>query len=145
VPPLRERKEDIPLLAAHFVSTLNKEYGTNFAGFTPEAMDALISYHWPGNIREFKNVISGVMTLESQKFIGLETLKQFIPIIFTEKENEPFLEGGDYSQALSNFESEYFLKLLGKHRWNVEEAAKEAGINIATLYRKIKRYNLKKE
>lgn len=145
IPPLRERKEDIPLLATHFVKMLNKEFETNFAGFTADAMDALMSYHWPGNIRELKNVVSGVMALETQRFIGLETLKQFIPIIFTEKEEEKFTEGGEYSKILSHFETDYFLKLLNKHKWNVEDAAKEAGINIATLYRKIKRYNLKKE
>jgi len=144
VPPLRERKEDIPLLATHFVATQNKIFNTNFSGFTNEAMNALINYHWPGNVRELKNVVSAVMALENQSFIGLETLKQFISFEeeFTESISTP---EGDYSVALVKFETDYFSKLLNKHNWNIELAAKEAGINSATLYRKIKRLQLKRE
>lgn len=144
VPPLRERKEDIPLLATHFVATQNKIFNTNFSGFTNEAMNALINYHWPGNVRELKNVVSAVMALETQSFIGLETLKQFISFEeeFTESISTP---EGDYSVALVKFETDYFSKLLNKHNWNIELAAKEAGINSATLYRKIKRLQLKRE
>jgi len=144
VPPLRERKEDIPLLATHFVATQNKIFNTNFSGFTNEAMNALINYHWPGNVRELKNVVSAVMALENQSFIGLETLKQFISFEeeFTENISTP---EGDYSVALVKFETDYFSKLLNKHNWNIELAAKEAGINSATLYRKIKRLQLKRE
>ncbi len=146
LPPLRERKEDIPLLSAHFVAMQNRIYNTGFSGFTKEAMNALMEYDWPGNIRELKNVISAVMALETNNLIGIDTLKQFIPVKHTphEEEQEAFAEGGDYSIALSSFEKEYFLKLLSKNRWNVEDAAKEAGINIATLYRKIKKYDLRK-
>lgn len=144
VPPLRERKEDIPLLATHFVATQNKIFNTNFSGFTNEAMNALINYHWPGNVRELKNVVSAVMALENQRFIGLETLKQFISFEeeFTESISTP---EGDYSVALVKFETDYFSKLLNKHNWNIDLAAKEAGINSATLYRKIKRLQLKRE
>lgn len=145
VPPLRERKEDIPLLATHFVAIQNKQFNTNFSGFTEEAMQALINYAWPGNIRELKNVVSAVMALETQKFIQIDTIKQFIPVSLCEENEEKFTEAGDYSVALSKFEIEYFTQLLTKHKWNVEDAAKEAGVNIATLYRKIKRYDLKRE
>lgn len=142
--PLRERKEDIPLLAIYFLNSQNKIYNTNFKGFTKEAMDGLMNYNWPGNVRELKNVVSAAMALEIQDFITLETLRQFIPIDTEEIKEQEYEESGDYSLALSNFEVEYFTKLLNKHNWNVEKASKEAGINMATFYRKIKKYNLKK-
>lgn len=144
IPSLRERKEDIPLLATHFVASLNKTFNTNFSGFTKEAMNALINYDWPGNIRELKNVVSAVMALETQNFITLDTIKQFLPL---EEEliETNIVTDGDYSLALANFEKDYFSKLLKKHHWNVDTAAREAGVNMATLYRKIKKLDLKRE
>lgn len=144
IPPLRERKEDIPLLAAHFVSMQNKRFNTHCTGFTKEAMDVLVNYLWQGNIRELKNVVESAMALESEKYITLETLRQFIDIAKEETRDDLFVENGEYNNALTKFETDYFSNLLITHNWNVEDAAKTAGVNVVTLYRKIKKYNLKK-
>lgn len=141
VPPLRERSMDIPILAAYFISTHNKKFGTDFTGFTADAMDVLMSYAWPGNVRELGNVVEASLTLAGGPHIGSETVLQFI----RPPDNREDIAGGDFQEALCRFETEYFGSLLRKCRWVVEDAAKVAGINAVTLYRKIKKYQLKKD
>jgi DNA-binding NtrC family response regulator len=142
IPPLRERTVDIPLLVASFISTHNKKFGTDFLGFTPDAMECLLRYNWPGNVRELGNVVEAALALAGGRHIGSEAVMQFI-----EGPEARGYEsaGGDFQEALGSFEREYFTSLLGKCRGNVEEAAKRAGINVVTLYRKIKKYQLKKD
>jgi DNA-binding NtrC family response regulator len=142
LPPLRERKMDIPLLAAHFVSGHNKKFGTDFAAFSPDAMESMMRYNWPGNVRQLKNVVEAALALSSDRNIGNETVIQFIGE--TEQRGD-FATEGDFHQALGRFEKDYIISILRKYRWNVEEAAKQAGINAVTLYRKIKKYQLKRE
>ena len=147
LPPLRERQADIPLLAAHFIREQNDKFGTRVKGFSPDALAVACAYGWPGNIRQLKNVIEASMAMESEESISLEVLSQFVEL----PEGEPLgplseISGdGDYSAVMSRFESEYLRGLLGRHGWNVESAARDAGINMATMYRKIKKYGLKKE
>ncbi len=147
LPPLRERQADIPLLAAHFIRDQNDKFGTRVKGFSPDALAVACAYEWPGNIRQLKNVIEASMAMESEESISLEVLSQFVEL----PEGEPLgplseISGdGDYSAVMSRFESEYLRGLLGRHGWNVESAARDAGINMATMYRKIKKYGLKKE
>jgi len=142
IPPLRERTVDIPLLVAHFISSHNKKFGTDFAAFTPEAMDSMMRYHWPGNVRQLKNVTEAALALSGERHIGNETVTQ----LTGESENRgDFTTEGEFQQALSRFERDYFISLLRKCRWNVEDAARQAGMNVVTLYRKIKKYQLKKD
>jgi len=141
LPPLRERKEDIPLLAAHFIRKQNAKFGTDFSGLTPEAMEALRTYDWPGNIRQLCNVIEAAMTISSGNYIGLPVLTQLIE---TNRSGQ-IVNQADYSSALSDFETDYLTRLLRKHGGNVEEAAAEAGMNMATIYRKLKRYGINKK
>jgi DNA-binding NtrC family response regulator len=141
LPPLRERKEDIPLLAAHFIRKQNAKFGTDFSGLTPEAMEALRLYDWPGNIRQLCNVIEAAMTISSGNYIGLPVLTQLIE---TNRSGQ-IVNQADYSSALSDFETDYLTRLLRKHGGNVEEAAAEAGMNMATIYRKLKRYGINKK
>lgn len=144
VPPLRERIEDIPLLCAHFISLQNKRFNLNCLGFKPEAMEALKSYSWPGNIRQLKNVIEAAMAISDERYISLETLKQFIEIDEINILNKDEITG-EYYKSLENFEKEYFQKLLSKNKWDIEASAKESGLNIATIYRKIKKLNIQKD
>jgi DNA-binding NtrC family response regulator len=141
LPPLHERQVDIPLLTAHFIRKLNTKFGTDVKGVTPEAMDALRTYGWPGNIRQLGNVIEAAITISSGKYIGLPELTQLI------ETNLPVQSANraDYSSALSNFETDYLTRLLRKHGGNVEAAAAEAGMNMATLYRKLKKYGINKK
>jgi transcriptional regulator with PAS, ATPase and Fis domain len=141
LPPLHERQVDIPLLTAHFIRKLNTKFGTDVKGVTPEAMEALRTYGWPGNIRQLSNVIEAAITISSGKYIGLPELTQLIETTLPEQS----ANRADYSSALSNFETDYLTRLLRKHCGNVEAAAAEAGMNMATLYRKLKKYGINKK
>ena len=147
LPPLRDRREDIPLLAAHFVALQNRKFGTALHGLTTEAMEAAVRYDWPGNIRQMRNVIEACMAMETEDWISLPILSQFIDVV--PGEDQGVQEGGDsgdegaYNTALSRFEMDYLKGLLNRHNWNIDAAAREAGMNMATVYRKIKKYGLK--
>ncbi len=142
LPPLRERREDIPLLAKHFIDLNNKEFAININGLAPEALEAATQYSWPGNIRQIKNVIEASMAMESGESISLEVLAQFIEV--DAQPSETATEN-DYSGALARFETDYLKGLLRESGGNVEAAAKAAGMNMATIYRKLKKYAIRKE
>jgi DNA-binding NtrC family response regulator len=141
LPPLRERRDDIPLLVAHFIREQNEKFGIACKGLTPEALEAACNYAWPGNIRQLRNVIEAAMTIESGPYIGLPALAQFIVIDGA----GPPMPQADYDAALGRFETEYLTRLLRKHAGNVEAAAAEAGMNMATIYRKLKKYGIRKK
>ncbi len=145
LPPLRERQADIPLLAAHFITQQNAKFGTHVMGLAPESLDAACRFAWPGNIRQLKNVIEACMAMESGEYLSLPVFSQFIDIPLCEPDEELASEEGEYAQALSRFEKDYLKGLLRKNRGNIEAAAREAGMNMATIYRKIKKYNIRKE
>lgn len=139
LPPLRQRKPDISLLAAHFISQQNKKFKTAITGLSSAAQQAASEYSWPGNIRQLKNVIEACMTVETDQQISLATLAQFI-------ETEAIREKKtDYNDALAIFEIDYLRQLLISVDGNIEEAAKKANMNMATIYRKLKKYSLRKE
>jgi len=109
-------------------------------------MAAVTLYDWPGNIREMKNVIEACMAMENDEYLTLAVLTQFIdmPADICTGSLEEQIEG-DYSSAMARFEAEYLRGLLARYSWNVDAAAKDAGMNMATMYRKIKKYSLRKE
>ncbi len=145
IPPLRERREDIPFLVSHFIKEYNKKYGTGFTGLSSDAMALLINYDWAGNVRELKNIIEAALALSTEGgLVGRDILSQFVEFEGADDIFQPGVEG-EYVRALENFEKEYFLKLLKNTGWDVERAANTAGINIATIYRKIKKYGLRKD
>jgi DNA-binding NtrC family response regulator len=145
LPPLRERRSDIPLLAAHFIGQQNRKFGTRVKGLAPDALEAACAFPWPGNIRQIQNVIEASMAMESGDYLSREVMAQFIDIPREQGDADEECEDGDYSQALSRFERDYLQGLLRKNRGNVEAAAREAGMNMATIYRKIKKYSIRKE
>mgnify|MGYP001227072176 CR=1 FL=1 len=142
LPPLRERREDIPLLAAHFIKQQNETFGTHCKGFSPEALQAAKEFTWPGNIRQIRNVVEACIAIESEESISLDVLSQFIDIghIPSDETTE-----SDYSSALARFERSYLIDLLRRGKGNIDAAAREAGMNMATIYRKLKKYDIKKE
>lgn len=139
LPPLRQRKADIPLLAAHFIGLQNNKFKTDVTGLSPEAQRAVTEYRWPGNIRQLKNVIEACMTIETERQISLATLSQFIDT------REDVRASEDYNDALAEFEIDYLRQLLKSVNGNIEEAAQKANMNMATIYRKLKKYGLRKE
>lgn len=142
LPPLREHKEDIPLLIEHFM----KEYGNN-ENHAPlplslKAHKAMYNHHWPGNIRELQNTIHRYITLH--KFDFMETHKQI------ETQADEFLEtaaddeGMGYKDLRKNFEKRVFLKALEKHQWHREKAASSLGLSRRTFFRKLSKLGLVK-
>lgn len=144
MPPLRERRTDIPLLAAHFVEEMNRHFGTVVKGFTPEVCEVLINYGWPGNVRELKNVIEACLAIEQNSLIGMDGLSRLMNLDTIQREYSKEAYSLKYSEALEKFEHNYFADLLRQCQNNIELTAQKAEVNIATLYRKIKKYNLRK-
>jgi DNA-binding NtrC family response regulator len=134
LPPLRERVEDIPLLSLQFVERFAQKVGKSIGGFTPEAMEALSRYSWPGNIRELENVLERTIVLAKNEMIGIEDLP-----VSLRKNLQPRSEVG-----LSLYEHErlYILKKLAECNWNKKLAASVLGINRSSLYSKLKRYGI---
>lgn len=149
LPPLRERCTDIPLLAAHFIHLQNQKFNTAIKGFESEALRHLCEYRWPGNIRQLKNVIEACMAVESGEYISKHTLGQFTEtesgINSDSAHQDSDNQGIPYTTALELFEADLLKSLLKRHSGNIDAAAREAGMNMVTMYRKIKKYGIRKE
>jgi DNA-binding NtrC family response regulator len=149
LPPLRERCSDIPLLAAHFIQLQNQKFKTTIKGFEGEALRSLCENEWPGNIRQLKNIIEACMAVETGEYISRETLAQFIEAdparSSVSSETEQVNPDVPYTAALEHFEADLLKGLLKRHGGNIDSAAHEAGMNMVTMYRKIKRYGIRKE
>lgn len=148
LPPLRERPGDVPLLAAHFVAEQNRKFSTAIRGFTLDAMEALNRHPWPGNVRQLRNVIEAAMAVAAGDMVDVDELAQFLGMdgiaARAVSMSGEALGEADYAVSLASFESAYFADLLRRCEGNVEEAASRAGINLATFYRKMKRYGIRK-
>ncbi len=144
LPPLRERREDIPLLAIHFLKKHAKEQGKEIKGFTPMAMEMLCSYSWPGNVRELENVIESAVSLESSGMITTRHLNydgrlSSLPPFFEAVKDREFLP---YAEAKKVFEREYLLAALERCGGNISQTARQTGIIRTNLYKKLKKLNI---
>ena len=141
IPPLRERKEDIPLLIDHFISKFGVENNRNVKGISKEALEIIMQYEWPGNIRELENLIERVMTLTSNEYIQLNELPPFfksVPKVDGLKES--VLDGKvSFLQAEEDFEREVILDALKKTNYVQSHAAEILGIS-----RRILKYKMDK-
>ena len=146
---MRERCSDIPLLAAHFIQLQNQKFKTVIKGFESDALQMLCASEWPGNIRQLKNVIEACMAVETGEFISGETLAQFIEppagSSTSPQNGSQIASDVPYTTALELFEADLLKSLLKRHGGNIDAAAREAGMNMVTMYRKIKRYGIRKE
>ena len=135
VPPLRDRKQDIPPLAREFLLQFGREYGRPHVEISDDAMDALMHYHWPGNVRELKNLIERVLIL-NPKTSRIER-KQLPPL--TQKTSSRSLsDHSTLQQARDAYERDYILKKLDEARNNMSRAAELLGLERSHLYRKMK-------
>lgn len=132
LPPLRERASDIPLLVEYFIRKFNKELKTKYHGASTEAMQAMITYSWPGNIRELRNVVERGMILCDGRNITAEGL----PPQIAAGAPAP-LKTQNLKEAVHSFESTFIRQVLTECNWNKEEAARRLYINPSTLYRKM--------
>jgi len=134
VPPLRERKSDIPLLVNYFVRKYARAMAKSVASISPEAMDVLVRYNWPGNVRELGNAIERAMVVGRPPSI----LPEDLPFRLSEKNNMP------RSGSLAAVEKLHIAQVLAQNNWNISRSAEILEIDRVTLYNKIHRYNLRK-
>jgi DNA-binding NtrC family response regulator len=134
LPPLRERKSDIPLLANHFVHRFATARGLPAMRIAPEAMDALVRYDWPGNVRELENAIERAMVVGKPPLLRAEDL----PFQVLAKNQLP------PSGSLASLERAHIAAVLAENRWNISRSAEILQIDRATLYNKIEKYGLRK-
>jgi two-component system response regulator AtoC len=137
VPPLRERREDIPLLISHFLAKYNKASRRNVQGFTSAALAMLSNYHWPGNVRELENVIERLVAICTNGVLGIEDLPLDLVTVRHKVVDDIFMRGSSLRQAKADFERHYILRALERTRWNQTEAAKRLGIHRNTLLGKM--------
>jgi len=145
VPPLKQRKSDIPLLIDHFLKKFQKGAKKKITDFSPEAMDAMLKYDWPGNVREVENVIKRLTILCDDEVVNVDDLPEHIPhkgraVRVVE---EDFLEKGvTLHDAVEDYEKRLILGALERSDWVKTKAAKLLNINRTTLVEKIKKQNL---
>ncbi|MFQ6081764.1 MAG: sigma 54-interacting transcriptional regulator [Candidatus Aminicenantia bacterium] len=141
VPPLRKRREDIPLLADHFLKKYSQQMGKERVYFSPEAIEMLINYSWPGNIRELENEIQRILV-----FLGEETLikKEHLSFkIIPEEEREiTFDSYPNLSQAREQFEKNFVLQALVRNNYNQSKTARNIGLSRQGLLKAMKKYNI---
>jgi DNA-binding NtrC family response regulator len=146
VPPLRERKEDIPLLAAHFIEKFSKFTPREVKGITEEALTYLMQYHWPGNVRELSNVIERAVSLARGEYIDACDLPNELGR--KEKVCLPFSSNSSFQRAkrevVESFEREYLSRLLTETGGNVTRAAERAGLPRASFQRLLRKYRIEK-
>jgi two-component system response regulator PilR (NtrC family)/two-component system response regulator AtoC len=135
LPPLRDRKQDLPFLAQHFIETYKVITGSPAEKLGSEAMCQLMTYHWPGNIRELENQIERACLLAK----GEEIDRLELPI------TPPTAEDQKLDDLLDTTEKAYLVDALAKAGGRLAETAKQSGLNLKTLQRKMKKYNLKAE
>jgi DNA-binding NtrC family response regulator len=134
IPPLRERPDDISLLAEHFLARFTQAMNRKPMRLSPEALDAMIAYPWPGNVRELQNAIERAVVVGQGEVVRTEDL----PLRVTETVN------GDGPGSLSEAERVHIRSVLDASGWNISRAARILEIDRVTLYNKIRKYELKK-
>jgi len=137
VPPLRERKDDIPLLAKHFLRKFAERTAKDIVGFSHGAFQKLLSYHWPGNVRELENCVESAVAMTDKAVIAED-------LVLQGKASDP---GGpiSFKDAKTEFERQYLIHLMEITEGNVSQAAKLAGKYRADLYELLKKHDLDPE
>jgi two-component system, NtrC family, nitrogen regulation response regulator NtrX len=137
VPPLRERKEDVPLLARHFLKEFSAAYGRRPRELTEDAIETLMRYSWPGNVRELRNVIERIVIMNPTTFRF--DRKHLPPLVHRDGSRRTV--GSEFStlhQARAAYERDYILKKLDENHGNVSRTAEVLGLERSHLYRKMK-------
>ncbi|HUJ16420.1 MAG TPA: sigma-54 dependent transcriptional regulator [Nitrospirota bacterium] len=137
MPSLRERRDDIPVLLKHYLQIFAKEAEKNIKDIDYEAMQALLAYDWPGNIRELRNTIERATVLEDGEIITIHDLPDKFRTLDVEGVSTSSLR-----QALDTFERDYIKRSLAENKGNKEDSAAKLGVDLATLYRKLKKLRI---
>jgi len=140
MPPLRDRRGDVPLLVEHFIKKYDQQFGKRLAGVSPEALAALEDYHWPGNVRELQNVIERSVALVEGPLIQLQDLP--MDVMLGERHSRDGESALPLAAAVDQFERSLVQKVLDRVTWNQSEAAEILGLHRNTLLRKIAKWGL---
>jgi two-component system, NtrC family, nitrogen regulation response regulator NtrX len=135
VPPLRERTEDLPVLAAHFLNEFCDGYGKKAKDFTAPAMEVLLAYPWPGNVRELRNLVERLVIMCPSPKIEPHHLP---PELFRGASKSPQKPYESLQEARSAYERDFVLRKLEENRWNMTKAAAALGLERSHLYRKMR-------
>ena len=135
LPPLRERIDDVPLLAAHFINKYNVEFNKKFDRVDRKAMDLMMDYHWPGNVRELENVIERAIVIDQ----GPQMKVKHLPFCNIES---PLTEE---PRSLQEVERSHIEKMLQRNDWNIAKTARLLNIDRSTLHKKIKKFGLERQ
>jgi len=141
VPPLRERKEDIPLIAQHFLTLFAEKNHKSIKGFTPQAMDRFLKYNWPGNVRELMNAVERGVVLSRSDYLDEEELSLILRNHMPTEEASLLKIRAD-DMPLEAVEKEAIVKTLEMAGGNKSEAARRLGITRRTLHTKLKKYGM---
>lgn len=143
LPPLRERKEDIPILVQYIIRKLNQQYGRTVEGISPDALARLINYNWPGNVRELENVIGRAMiNMDSEdRIIKLHHL----PPLKTVYRALDVPSTGNLKDMVYEYEKGIILKALEQNNWNVQKTATSLGMSVRTLYYRMRVLEIKRK
>ncbi len=149
VPPLRERKEDIPFLAEHFMREFAAKEGREIEGIDDEAMKALMKHDWPGNVRELKNIIERIVIMSPNNRITVDDIPPLPGGVGLRKTSTAAASsaafGDTFRKAKKLFEKAYISKKLSENDWNISKTAEAIGLERSNLHRKIKHYGLDEE
>jgi len=137
VPPLRERKDDIPILIEYFLEYLAAEYGKKQKKISSDALKALEAYDWPGNVRELKNVIERLVIMTPSDTITPKNLA------ISETTRSDYFSLKTLREARESFEKDFITKKLEENNWNISRTAELLDIERSNLHRKIKAYDVK--
>jgi DNA-binding NtrC family response regulator len=138
LPPLRQRRDDVPLLVNHFLERFIARTKKKIASVSPEAMKLLVGYNWPGNVRELENVIERAVILTNKNVI---LPKDLPPAVINQQKSAVTVDDGS-EPTLETLEKNYILKILDKYTWNQKKASELLGISTTTLWRKLKSYGI---
>ncbi len=140
VPPLRERKEDIPLLVDHFNKKFSRDYGRPPKEFTDEAVEALGFHDWPGNVRELKNIVERIVIMNTGSSVTAASLPVFERITGADPTNFRF---PNFKEATDAYQREFIIRKLAESDGNVARAAEEMGVDRSHLYRRMRNLGIK--
>ena len=136
VPPLRDRREDIPLLARHFLKEFAAAYSRRTREISDDAIDTLMRYSWPGNVRELRNVIERIVIMNPT--VNRLDRKHLPPLVHRDGSRRTSTEHSTLHQARAAYERDYILKKLDEHHGNISRTAETLGLERSHLYRKMK-------
>ncbi|MEE9133488.1 MAG: sigma-54 dependent transcriptional regulator [Gemmatimonadota bacterium] len=143
IPPLRERREDVPLLVAHFIARFRTRHGLRAPILTDSAMSALVAYDWPGNVRELGNAIERLMILYPEKPVGADEIGTVLPRV-RPGGSASSVRAGSLSEMLEGFERELIKRALDTAGGNIAEAARQLATDRPNLHRRMKRLSIQR-